>query len=570
MSEQKMTGFPSIDKPWLKYYNSKSYHENLNVSIYDFWHQISEQAYDANVMNYCGHKISNRVMDANIHKVAQALSSLGVQNGDVISICAINIPEIAYLLFGANLLGAIVDLFDPRTNEDGVKKYLSLSKSKYLFVLDDLVGLTKYTMDSSVEYIIHISPYDSLNAGAKMLTSIKRKKTISHNPNVKYMSWKDFVKKGNDHEFERFDTDNYEHAVVAIVHTGGTTGVPKGVMLTNGNLIAEYYNYQALDFDFQKGDVYLNILVPWVAYGLVFCFFVVFCLGFESVLVPLFESDMITKLILKYKPAQILGIPAYYENLLHDERLNGKDLSFIKCLGLGGDAMSAQKEEAFNAFLKEHNSDSRIVKGYGMTELSSSACTCIKNVNKIGSVGIPLINNVISIFDSNTYEEKKYGELGEVCICSPTMMKGYDCEDNSTVMKEHSDGKIWIHSGDIGYMDEDGCLFIVDRIKRMIIRKGFKVYPSEIEKVVLRVPSVDFCVVVAKEHAEDVHTPFVYIVLKEKKDNVISDIFNLLKKELPEYEVPYETDIEIIDQIPYTKLGKVDYKKLEELANSIR
>ena len=560
------TGYPSVDKPWLKYYDSASEQGNLNISIYDFWHNFAKERYDDTVINYCGNKISNRIMDEKIIAVARSLSTIGVKSGDVISVCTINIPEVAYLLYGASVLGAVVDLFDPRTNEDGVKKYLSVSNSKYMFVLDDLINITQYTVGSAVQYIVHISPYESLAKGKKIIASVNRKKVYCKNKKAIFISWKEFIKNGYLKDIKRVTASNCKDEVVAIVHTGGTTGVPKGVKLTNGNFIAEYYNYKALDFDYKSGDVFLNILVPWVAYGMVFGFFVVYCLDFKTALIPVFSPEMITKLVLKYKPAQVLGIPAYYEQLLNDKRLIGKDLSFIKCLGSGGDSISIQKEELFNKFLQEHNSNSKFVKGYGMTELSSSVCTCTQSVNKLGSVGIPLINNTIAIFDSETYEEKKYGEIGEVCICSPTMMKGYDCEENNhTVMKQHADGKVWIHSGDVGYMDADGCLFIVDRIKRMIIRKGFKVYPSEIEKVVMKVSQIDSCVVVAKEHTDDVHTPFIFIVLKGENVDVFDEVFERLERELPGYEIPYETDIKIIKKIPHTKLGKVDYKKLETM-----
>ena len=235
----------------------------------------------------------------------------------------------------------------------------------------------------------------------------------------------------------------------------------------------------------------------------------------------------------------------------------------------GGDHISPDLENKLNEFLKEHNSATKFVKGYGMTEVSSSVATNLKQFNEVSSVGAPLAKNVISIFDPETQEEKGYGEKGEICIQSPTTMKGYDDPSkDELVIKTHEDGSKWVHSGDIGYMTKDGGIYIIDRMKRMIIRKGFKVYPFEIENVITSHPGVDFCTVVGIPNEEDVHTPKAFIVLNEKyigqEEIVIDEVKQLLKENLPEYEIPYDNDYEIRDSIPHTNLGKVDFNALLE------
>ncbi len=576
------TGYSSIDKQWLKYYEDDKLNQNIESnSIYEY-RKNKNKGFEKNIsLNYMGLKITNRKFDYKIEETAKALKKIGIKKGDIISLCSVCTPETGYLLYAANKLGAIVDLFDPRTSKIGIEKYFESSKSKYFFVLDNFLGdMYDKSKNTSVEKIIHISPYDSFPKIVKILISLRKKtqdeieeetkinKIIStlEDNSSNILSWNKFILNVSQEKEVKTEKSTKDD-VAAIVHTGGTTGLPKGVKLTNGNFIAQYLNYSSLDFDLKANDKYLDVLVPWVAYGLVFSFFVTSCLNLEHILIPSFIPENMPELILKYKPNQILGIPRYYESLINNPKMEGKDLSFLKCMGSGGDHISPDLEEKLNIFLKEHNSESKFVKGYGMTELSSSVCTCLKNINEIGSVGVPLVNNIIAIFDPDTMIEKKYNELGEICIKSPTMMKSYDdVTKNDSIMKKHNDGTIWIHSGDIGYMTSNGCLFVVDRIKRMVIRQGFKVYPSEIEKVITSHPAIDFCTVVGIPNKNDVHTPKAYMVLNSEyighEEQVINEIKQMLKENLPDYEIPYDDDYEFRKSIPHTSLGKVDFQAL--------
>ncbi|HPF83172.1 MAG TPA: AMP-binding protein [Bacilli bacterium] len=578
------TGYASIDKPWLQYYSEESILEKVDKkTIYQYRLDKNKDYPNDISLNYLGIKISNKKFEKKIDDTAKSLKNMGVQKGDIISLCTINTPETAYLLYAANKIGAVVDLFDPRTNKEGISNYLEQSHSKYFFVLDNfLTPMYDNVKSTSIEKIIHISPYDSVPKALRIIDGFKKKtdeeekeierinnsiNTLKNDNNV--YDWAEFIGMGIC-ENEIIPNEYEPNAVAAIVHTGGTTGLPKGVQLTNENFIAQYLNYKAVDFELLRQDKFLDILVPWVAYGLVFSFFVIPSLNLEHILIPSFNPDELSNLILKYKPNQILGIPAYYESLLSNEKIKKADLSFLKCMGSGGDHISPALEEKLNNFLKEHNSKSKFVKGYGMTELSSSAITCLKSLNSIGSVGAPLIKNNVAIIDPYTGKEVGYNEKGEVCIKGPTMMKSYiDSTKNDSVFKKHDDDTTWIHSGDIGYMTEQGSVFIVDRIKRMIIRKGFKVYPVEIEKVISSHYAVDNCVVVGIPNEEDVHTPKAYIVINEKfkdrEQEILDEIIDLLNKKLPEYEIPYNNDYEFIEKIPHTALGKVDFNKLASI-----
>lgn len=577
------TGKPSIDKQWLKYYSDDSISSEISKkTIYQYRYDKNKDFPKDTALNYFGIKISNNMLEKKIEETAKSMLNMGIKKGDILSVCTINTPETAYLLYAANKIGAIVDLFDPRTNKEGISNYLEQSKSKYFFVLDNFMPfMYDYVQNTSVEQIIHISPYDSIPKVIRLTQKLKKQTIEEQEENKKIQNklndikdnkniynWDEFIGLGA-YESDINPVEYEENSIAAIVHTGGTTGLPKGVQLTNENFIAQYLNYNAVDFELLRQDKFLDILVPWVAYGLVFSFFVTSTLNLEHILVPSFSPEQLPDLILKYKPNQILGIPAYYESLLTSEKMKGKDLSFLKCVGSGGDHVSPKLEQQLNDFLKEHNSDSKFVKGYGMTELSSSAVTCLKSLNEISSVGAPLVKNNVGIFDPNTGKELGYNVKGEICIKSPTMMKSYvDSSKNDSVFKKHEDGTNWIHSGDIGYMTEQGSVFVVDRIKKMIIRKGFKVYPIEIEKAISSHYAVDGCAVVGIPHEDDINTPKAFIVINEKykgrEEEMLLEILNVLRQRLPEYEIPYENDYEFIEKIPHTALGKVDFKKLTE------
>ena len=274
--------------------------------------------------------------------------------------------------------------------------------------------------------------------------------------------------------------------------------------------------------------------------------------------------------------AMVIGVPiglltAVFLSKAADPKLRDKDLSFILNYAAGGDSLPLGAEQTVNEFLKEHGVEYPLAKGYGMTEVSSAATIAAGNVTKPGSVGIPMLNTVVSVFEPGTETELPIGERGELCICTPTAMKGYYNKPDETamVLRRHADGQLWVHTGDLGYMDEDGFVYLDARIKRMIIRHdGFKVFPSMIENVISRHPAVHQCSVVGctdKDHVQG-RLPFVYVVLDpegdKKKRQIVRELRQLCKEELPEYVQP--VGYKFISEMPLTPVGKVDYRKLEE------
>ena len=414
--------------------------------------------------------------------------------------------------------------------------------------------------------VIVLSPADSLPpvmaVGYKLTTPDKNK----YASNV--IRWKQFIKggEGQSTAAEPYDPD---HACV-VVHTGGTTGSPKGVMLTDDCFNGIALQFQAYPKLFHRGQKLMNVMPPFIAYGFACGIHLPLVLGFTVIIIPNLDPAKLGSLVLKHKPEHMFGVPTHYQQLAADPKLRDKDLSFIINYAAGGDSLSRGAEQTVNDFLAAHGARYPIAKGYGMTEVSSAATVAAGLDNKPGSVGIPMVNTVVAAFEPGTDQELPIGQRGELCISGPCLMKGYynKPEETAILLRRHPDGRVWAHTGDMGYLDEDGFVFLDSRIKRMIIRHdGFKVFPSMIENVVSRHPAVHQCSVVGctdKDHTQG-RLPFVYIVLKAgitaKKKQVIRELERMCAEELPEYVQPVA--YKFISSMPMTPVGKVDYRQLE-------
>lgn len=352
-------------------------------------------------------------------------------------------------------------------------------------------------------------------------------------------------------------------------HTGGTTGFPKTVLHKDNSynvVVLQYMN----SMEHKRGEVFLNIIVPFVVYGMLTCMHMPLCLGLTVAIVPKFEAKDWSKYLKWYHPNHIVGIPSYFSPMLCDENLKSTDLSSIITLAAGGDGMNEQLETELNDFLKQHGSNAQLIKGYGMTEICSSAVTTFGNYSKLGSVGIPLVKNSICIYDNDRKCECKYGQVGEVWLLSPSLMVGYkdnEEETDSLIIADDQDNK-WIHTEDLGYVDEQGFLFLLGRMKRVMFvgpeGLAYKVFPKQIEDEIIKVPEVsEVCVV--SGHDGKGFAPKAFVVLKSEfanqTDQMTLKLKNECEKNLPDYLLPYE--YEYLDSLPLTSIGKVDYEQLE-------
>ena len=586
------TGYPSIDKPWLKYFEEDAITKELpKMTCYDYLKNNNNNSLNRCALNFFGLKISYKKLFKKIDEVAKCLVELGVKKGDIVTINSVTLPQSIYLIYALNKIGAISNLTDVRTDQNGMKHYLNETESKFIFTMDQFYdNISNIINETSVEKVILLNPTDEIPFIGKLINSHNDKKSLSEEEysnninhlkrinnivreNENILDWKSFIKlKKTKKEVLKI---NYEENLpMAIVHTSGTTNLPKSIVLTNDNFNAMPFQYSVSDFKYARGESLLNIVPIFTAYGVVNSLPMPLCLGMTDIVYPKVVNSDFTSILKRFKPNHVIAIPMHWEFLLKNEDIQNEDLSFLKTAASGGDNMNIEMEKRVNQFLEDHNSPSKIVKGYGMTEVSACAVTNTNHTTELGSVGIPLVKNNIKIIDSDTNIEVINGEKGEICIESPSAMREYykNEEETKDVLKIHDDGKVWIHSGDLGHMTADGKLYIDGRIKRLIIRRGFKISAIAIENIILKHDAIESCSVVKVPNEIDGEVPFAFIVLKNEYKNqsdvVIDELKQMCNEQLPDYYAPafYNS----IERMPYkSNTGKLDFILLENMAVEI-
>lgn len=577
MSEEKcLTGYPSVDMPWLKYYaNDKREFSLPDCNVYEYMQQSNADNLTATALDYYGKETSYQELISTIDLCADAFVALGVHAGDVVSFCNPTTPEIYYAFYALNKIGAIANMIDPRTNSSRIEDFIMNTHSRIVFYIDIAYPKVKEILArGEIEHAISISVADSLPMLLKMGYHLKNRITKGKRPPAegKYMNWKQFLSLGKINEGKIYpaNMDDRINLPAGIIYTSGTTGIPKGAVISNKNLIAMVFQNRCADMGWEKNDRFLGIMPPFIAYGLVCGFSLPLCLGMRVTIIPKFESEKFDAYILKYRPHHIMGVPFYIERLMHSEKIHKTNLSFLKTVIVGGDKMNPETEMAVNEFLKKHNSDCRVIKGYGLTEMSSNAVFPRCNeCNKIGSVGTPLVGNNLKVIDSESGKELGYNEVGEICLTGPTLIEGYwHNEDENKKVFKLEDGIRWIHTGDRGYIDEDGVVFFNDRLKRIIVRSdGHNVWPSDSERIIEKHPCIENCCVVGLKDtvAGQGEVVTAFVVLKKdsnkKSEQVIEELKEQCLENLPTRDVPLQYFVR--SELPLSGVGKIDYRVLE-------
>lgn len=553
--------------PWTKYYKKEDRKIKIeDISIYQMLakNNISR---DKNIaINYYGTLITYKELFHKINQAANAFRSQGIRRGDIVTICMPNTPEALISFYALNKIGAIANMIHPLSGEQEIKEYLTSTHSVMLIMIDICYEKVKNVIkETDVYKTIVTSASDSmgflLSFGYQVTQGYKIKKPKR---SEEYVYWKDFIRKGLNYR-ETGETATGKDTPAVILHSGGTTGNPKGIVLSNGNFNALSTQAKIVFSEVGPKDKVLAIMPIFHGFGLGVSINAPLALGCEVILVPQFNAKKFDKLLEKYKPNILFGVPTLFEALINtnNEHLN---LSMVKYVISGGDSLSPALERRINVFLANHKARIQISQGYGMTESLAAVALAFGKANKPGSIGIPLSSNYIKIVKPRTQEEVPYGEDGEICISGPTVMLGYLDNEKETneMLQIHKDGLVWLHTGDMGMMDEDGVVFYRQRIKRMIISSGYNIYPAHVEQVIEEHPAVLKCTVVGIPHPYKMEVPKAYIVLKNGYSplGVRKSIREHCKKNLATYAIPYE--FEYRKSLPKTLIGKVDFKKLQE------
>ena len=561
----------SQEKVWMKYYDPEVRNTDIpRMKIYSLLKEYNQERLQQTAMYFYGTRITVKRLIERIDVCADAFAALGVKQGDTVSMLSASTPESIVALYALNKIGATLNAIDPRLDKKGIARMIKASGSKILLVIDMAYPkVAAIYSDINQEHIIVQSATTSLPFVKKLAVKLASKSLIPYGKGG-IISWDTFIQGAkNGMAIEApYDGD----ATVAITYTGGTTGFPKGVMLTNDSINAVAYNFRHAGIVHEKNQRFLGIMPIFSSYGLVCGIHMPLTMGLELALIPRFYPLKMGEYVKKYKPSHMIATPAFYEILINSEEMKDFDLSFMLTLGSGGDSMNAGLEVKMQAFMDSHGIKYPLAQGYGMSEVSAAATFCVNDRYKAGSVGIPCVATTIGIFDPETGEELGYNEEGEVCITGSTMMKGYynNKAETEHVMRKHADGKVWIHSGDIGYIDEDGFVFIKGRVKRMITRfDGHKVFPVTIESFIAEHELVRGCSVIAVNDRERMQGQYPMAVVElaasidvSQRDAICREIYKLCNEQLEERGRPVA--VVCVDEIPLTGVGKNDYRQLEK------
>lgn len=558
------------ERPWVKYYNKDRIKPNLtysNTSMIGYLLEAVSRFPEYIAYEYYGKTCTYRELYEKIRNTAKCLRVQGVKDGDKVTICMPNTPEAIIMFYAINMVGAIASMIHPLSAENEIELYLNESESTFLFVLDMVYDKVHNIIDNTkVKKIVIGSVGDNLKTIKKILYKYKSHGKI---PKIELtddiMTWKEFLNYGYDYDGEYASLKGPNDPAV-ILYSGGTSGEPKGILLSNLNLNSLALQCHKMIDIANEGTSILSILPIFHGFGLGVCIHTPLCCGMKVILVPDFSPKKFLSEIKKYQPNLICGVPSLFETLAKNTKIGRHDLACIKCLVSGGDFMSGDLKRLIDDCLHEHGSDAEILVGYGLTESTAATCVSLRGMYKDNSIGVPFPDTDYKIVAIGTNEEVPYGTDGEICISGPTVMMGYinNINENLKVLREHQDKKIWLHTGDIGYMDADGFVFFRQRIKRMIVSNGYNLYPTYIENVLNTYPDVLTSVVIGVPHPKRVQVAKAYIVLKDgikPSKEIEKKIRHHCEINLAKYSLPYE--YEFRESLPKTLIGKIAYRKLE-------
>ncbi|MBO6090075.1 MAG: AMP-binding protein [Lachnospiraceae bacterium] len=563
-----------VKTPWYSSYDGVRQHlEYPEYSIFEFLEEASKKRESLNAYNYFGKTATFKEFLEQIDSAAKAFLAMGVKPKDIISVCMPNTPEALISFYAINKIGAVANMIHPLSAENEIKYYVNLTESKIIVTVDLALNKIIHVLsETKLEKIIQVSVADSMPVPVSVGYFVKKGRKLHFEKCDINIKWSDFIKNGKQYTGETLYKPDKDDTA-AILYSGGTSGFPKGIELTNLNFNALALQSVEICKTLHEGDKILSIMPVFHGFGLGICIHTALYLGATAVILPQFNAAEFDKLLTKYRPNIIAGVPSLFEVMLKNKKMEGVDLSFLHLVISGGDSLSESLKLKVDKFLEEHGSDAKVREGYGLTECVTGSCLIPVNRYKAGSIGIPYPDTFYKVINPETLEEMPYGEDGEIVLSGPTVMKGYlnEPEETANTLRKHKDGLVWLHTGDLGYMDEDGFLFFKQRIKRMIISSGYNIYPQYLENIIDSVPEVLLSCVIGIDHPLKVQVAKAFIVLREgyePTDEIRQKIRDVCEKNLAKYSWPFE--YEFRKELPKTLVGKVAFTQLieEEKAKS--
>ncbi|MBR5670864.1 MAG: AMP-binding protein [Bacteroidales bacterium] len=559
----------NVKTPWYKFLNGVPAHlDYFQGSMFDKVSWIAEKYPNNIAFDFMGKSTSYKKFIKKTEMCAKALKTIGIREGDCVTIAMPNCPQAIYMFYAVNLVGGIASMVHPLSSEKEIEFYLNESKSVSIITLDQFYGkVERIRKNTKVVNVIIAKIKDELAQPLKTGYMLTEGRKIARIPDdAPVIMWNQFMKLSKCC-FYNYKVERKSDDPAVILYSGGTTGTTKGIVLTNANFNALSQQIVATNPMFGPGDRMLAAMPVFHGFGLGVCIHSMLASGGRCVLVPRFTAKSYSKLITKYKCNFMAGVPTLYEALLRLPNMKNADLSHLKGVFSGGDSLSIELKKRFDAFLKDHKATIQVREGYGTTECVTASCLTPIGLAKEGSIGIPFPDTYYRIVKPGTDDEVPYGEEGEITLAGPTVMAEYynKPEETANTLHKDADGRVWLHTGDLGVMDEDGFIYFRGRIKRMIITSGYNVYPAQLENILDAHELVHMSCIIGVPDPYKIQKVKAFVMLKPgvpANDETKQTLLDYCRKYIAKYAMPY--DIEFREELPKTLVGKVAYRVLEE------
>ncbi len=565
----------SASAPWRKFYGDTPAHLTYpQKTIYQMIQATASKFPNNVAYEFMGKKTTYAEFIKRIDLTAKSYLAMGIRKGDRVTICMPNCPQAVDSFYALNRIGAVSNMIHPLSAAKEIQFYLDFSQSKAILTLDQFYPKVASIQESLKQPtpILVARIKDELPPAMAVGYSLTEGRKLPKLPaKGNFLRWNDFLLAGRRRKLPLPPDDGKASDGAAILYSGGTTGTTKGILLSNLNFNAlGLQTIAASGFAPIDGMKMLSVMPVFHGFGLGIGIHTALIGGATCILVPRFNVKTYANLLIKKKPNIIPGVPTLFEALLRAENLDGADLSCLKGVFCGGDSLSIELKKKVDEFLKEHNASVQIRQGYGLTECVTASCLTPKDYHRVGSIGVPFPDTYYKICKPGTTDEVDANVEGEICVSGPSVMIRYvdNEEETANTLRRHSDNRLWLHTGDLGKMDEDGFVYFSQRIKRMIVTSGYNVYPSQLENIIDGHEKVLLSCVIGVKDPYKIQKVKAFVVLKpgiEPTDEVKAELMAYCRDHIARYALPYE--IEFRTELPKTLVGKVAYRALEEEEN---
>jgi len=515
------------------------------LTIYEVLREAAAERPEGPALSYLGRRTTYGELLSQVDSVSEILGKNGVKSGDSVAICLHNCPESVIVLYAASRIGAISVMVHPLSSKEDIQRCVKDTGCRIAFVNGTSARRFSQSIPEKESFTMVLVPTPGESGDVP-----------------RTVGWAEFT--SQEHGSTPYRRMNSPEDPAAILYTGGTTGTSKGAVISSITFNASAIGMKVASGLDRNGQKMLSVLPLFHGFGLCTGVHLPVTQRIEAVLIPRFNAESVAKALFMERPSVIFGVPTVFEKILESGIPPGLDLSFITGLFCGGDAMPPAMKHNVDRMLAEHGCKTKVRIGYGCTECLSAVTITPENEERGNSVGVPLPGCEISIVPAKgqTFEDGS----GEICVRGPVVMSGYlnRPEETANVLRVHEDGNVWLHTGDVGRLDEDGSLLFERRLKRIIVTSGYNVYPSELERCLDSDPRIKASCVVGIPDTIRVASVKAFIILKdgvEKSVDTIDHIKTRLIEMIPTYAVPRE--FVVLDSFPQTLFGKVSYRALE-------